>query len=569
MKPKFRLFVFLIPVGLLFAGLVFSMTSGESFYATLNGLNSGLLSKFGWLYSTTTLVVLIVCIAAMVSPFGRVRIGGRNARPKLGSKSVFAIVLCSIVGIGMVTWGSAEVMAHYVAPPVSSGIEGYTPQAADFAMQTVLLHWTFPAYALYALPSLIFAFIFYNMKGPYSVSSYLRPITGGKMNRGIRGGIDIVCIFSLLCGMVCTIGSTVLTVIGGGSYLSKGVIEKSTTLIGLSIATIVAVFVVSSISGVMKGIKLISNANLYIFIGLALFVFVFGPTTFILNYGVEGIGNFTQNFFSSMLRTCAVSGDEWPYWWSIFYWAAYMAWAPISAMFIGKVCYGQTVRRVLLLALILPSAFSGIWMCIFSGTSMSFELSGFGIADAYLTGYENTAYAVFEHLPLTLPVVIIFLFVAAISVITAAESATDALANLVFDTEEAAAVEKAGPDGRIAASGETVVDKDGDAHGKAAAGGEPVVNQKIVAVENVQKTETKKPFGIYAVKILFGLIIGGVTFLIVAFSDITGIKIISNIGAFPSMWIELIAVYSILKIMRNPGKYDLYKEDYDENGRPL
>lgn len=111
-----------------------------------------------------TLAVLLVCFAVLLSPFGKVKIGGKQAKPRLRGKDIFAIVLCSIVGIGMVTWGTAEVMAHYTAPLSALHIKPYSDDAANFAMETVLLHWTFPAYGLYALPSLLFAFVFYNMK---------------------------------------------------------------------------------------------------------------------------------------------------------------------------------------------------------------------------------------------------------------------------------------------------------------------------------------------------------------------------------------------------------------------
>lgn len=513
-KTGIRPIVFFLPIILLFAGLIFSLTAGASFSDVLNQINSGLLSNFGWLYSVTTLIVLLVCFAVLFSPFGKIKIGGKQAKPQLKGKDIFAIVLCSIVGIGMVTWGTAEVMAHYTAPLSALHIEPYSDDAANFAMETVLLHWTFPAYALYALPSLLFAFIFYNMKRPFSVSEFLYPILGSRMNRRISGTVDVVCVFTLLCGIVGTIGTTILTLLGGMSYLSGGQIQKSAFSIAALVAVIVITFVVSSVTGVMKGIKMLSNMNLYFFVLLAVFALTFGPTAFILNYGVEGAGNMVQHFFSSMLRTNAVSGDDWSYWWSIFYWAAYMTWAPISAMFIGKVCYGQNVRRVIMLTLVGPSLFTAVWMAVFSGTSMYFERAGYGVADAYGNGYEHTAYVVFEHLPLTLLITILFLFVACISVVTASDSATDALAGLVM--------------------------REGD---------EAPVRSKN------------------RVKTIFGLVIGVSTFIIVAYSDISGVKMISNIGAFPALWIELLAVAGVLRIMSNPQKYDENKEDYDEQGR--
>lgn len=515
-KTKIRPLVFWIPIFLLAAGLGFSLFAGESFSSVLNTINSVLLSKFGWLYSLTTLAVLLVCLAVMVMPFGSVRIGGKNAKSKLKGKDIFAIVLCSIVGIGMVSWGTAEIMAHYTEPLSTLGIAPYSDEAANFGMRTVFLHWTFPAYALYALPSLLFAFVYHNMKCPFSVSSYLYPFMGKQMNQKIKGIVDIVCVFSLLCGMVGTIGTTVLSLLGGASWLSDGRIQKNTVSIAVIVFALVFTFIVSSVSGVMKGIRFLSNLNLYFFIGLALFTFICGPTSFICNFGTEGVGNFIHSFFSDMLRTNAISGDDWSFWWSVFYWSAYMTWAPLSSMFIGRVCYGQTVRKVILLTLIGPSIFTGVWMSIFSGTSLYFERAGYGIADAYSRGYEYTAYAVFEHLPLTLLITGLFLVVTFVSVVTASDSSTDALAGLV--------------------------------------------------VSDTEKVKEKSRANVY-VKMGFGLVMGGAAFIIVAFSDISGIKMISNIGAFPALWIELLIILGIVKIAANPAKYDENKDDYDEKGR--
>lgn len=511
-KTNIRPIVFWVPMILLVAGLVISLVVGESFSSVLDRVNTALLSNFGWLYSLTTLVVLLVCAAVMLSPFGRIRIGGKDARPQMKAKDIFAIVLCSIVGIGMVTWGTAEIMAHYTGPLSTLGLEPYSDGAADFAMETVLLHWTFPAYGLYALPSVLFAFVLYNMKRPFSVSGYLYPVLGRRMDGKGSGVVDIVCVFTLLCGMVGTIGTTILSLLGGITHLSGGRVGKTPLAIAILVAAIVVTFVVSSVTGVMKGIRILSNLNLYFFVFLAGFVLLCGPTAFIFNYGVEGAGNMVQHFFGSMLRTNAVSGDDWSYWWSIFYWAAYMTWAPISAMFIGKVCYGQTLRRILSLTLVWPSIFTAVWMSIFSGTSMHLERAGCGIADAYEKGYEYTAYVVFEQLPFSLPITVIFLFIACISVVTASDSATDSLAGLVT-TEGADAGKKTW------------------------------------------------------IKVVVGLVIGVSTFIIVAYSDISGVKMISNIGAFPALWIEILTVEGIVRIMKDPQKYDEHKQDYDENGR--
>ena len=533
-KPKIRWLVFLVPVALLTCVILASLFIGNSFSDTLSIINTAILSRFGWLYSLTTLAVLVICIVVCFLPFGKVRIGGPEARSRMDTKTIFAIVLCTIIGIGMVTWGTAEIMAHYTTPNEALDIVPKSDEAANYAMRTVLLHWTFPAYSLYALPSLLFAFAFYNMGCSFSISSFLCPLFGTKVTRTVAGIIDAVCIFTLLCGMIGTVGTSALSLLGGFSYLTDGQVKKGTIAIVVIIAALVTVFIISAITGVMKGIRFLSNLNLYIFIGLGFFVFIFGPTAFICNFGTEGVGNFIEHFFGDMLRTNAVTGNDWSYWWSIFYWAAYMAWAPISGMFIGKVCFGQTVRKIILITLVGPSVFTAIWMAIFSGTSMYFEKAGYGIADAYNKGYEYTAYAVFEHLPLTLVVVIIFLAVTFLSVVTACDSSTSALTDMVFAKKDSQEKDL-----------EDAINEFDMNH-----------EQRTSKGKKQETSATGRTF----IKILFGFIIGLVAIIIVVFSDIQGVKMISTIGAFPALWIEIIVAVGVCKIAMHPARYDRHTE---------
>ena len=533
-KPKIRWLVFLVPVALLTCVILASLFIGNSFSDTLSIINTAILSRFGWLYSLTTLAVLVICIVVCFLPFGKVRIGGPEARSRMDTKTIFAIVLCTIIGIGMVTWGTAEIMAHYTTPNEALDIVPKSDEAANYAMRTVLLHWTFPAYSLYALPSLLFAFAFYNMGCSFSISSFLCPLLGTIVTRTVAGIIDAVCIFTLLCGMIGTVGTAALSLLGGFSYLTDGQVKKGTIAIVVIIAALVTVFIISAITGVMKGIRFLSNLNLYIFIGLGFFVFIFGPTAFICNFGTEGVGNFIEHFFGDMLRTNAVTGNDWSYWWSIFYWAAYMAWAPISGMFIGKVCFGQTVRKIILITLVGPSVFTAIWMAIFSGTSMYFEKAGYGIADAYNKGYEYTAYAVFEHLPLTLVVVIIFLAVTFLSVVTACDSSTSALTDMVFAKKDSQEKDL-----------EDAINEFDMNH-----------EQRTSKGKKQETSATGRTF----IKILFGFIIGLVAIIIVVFSDIQGVKMISTIGAFPALWIEIIVAVGVCKIAMHPARYDRHTE---------
>lgn len=511
---KLRKGVFLPPWLLLMAMVVVSLVNEEAFLTGMNLVQNWILDNFAWALNLTTLGCVITVIIVYVSPFSKVRIGGSKARPKMKYLDLVWITLCTTIAAGILFWACAEPLYHYYGPAAASGAEAGTPDAAVFAMKTMFLEWTWSPYAIYTVATLVFAFVFYNMKQSYSIGSALVPAFGPKVKK-YNGIVDVICLFALVAGMAASLGTGTLS-LGGGIERMTG-IESGPASWAVIILVIVTTFIISSISGVMKGIRILSSINAKVYMILFVFLFIFGPTAFMLNFSVESLGAYVKDFFNLSLMTGDVYGDSWAKSWPIFYYCNWLAWTPISAVFLGKILKGYTIKDAIRVNFIIPSIFSTIWMGLFSSASLYYEMNGVGLYDSMLEkGTESVVYAVFDQLPLAIIVIPFYLFIVFISFVTASDSNTNAMAGLCT-------------------SGIT------------------------------QDEQESKPW----LKVVWGLSIAIVTWIVISFAGIDGIKAASNLGGFPNMFMMILMIIGLLKICKNPSKYDVYKEDYDSSGKPI
>lgn len=347
---------------ILLAAVIASYLDLDAFLAVASGLNDAILNNFSWLFSLGSLYLLVMAVIVYFSPLGHIRIGGSDAKPLLSPLRWFSITLCTTLAVGVLFWTTAEPLYHFMDPPSSSGLEAGSSDAMLFAMSTMFLHWTFTPYAIYAVPALIFALVFYNLRLRFSISSMLEPLFGPKIKR-FSGLIDAVSLYALVAGMASSLGTGALTLAGGvGQYLGG---ETSPLRLGIIVAIIVTTFVLSAASGLQKGIARFSSLNAVLLLVLGVFVFAIGPTIFSLSLGVESFGVFIDNFFTKSLFTGSSGDDPWAQWWSIFYWAVWFAWAPVAALFLGKISCGYTVREFLRVNLLYPALFASTWILIF------------------------------------------------------------------------------------------------------------------------------------------------------------------------------------------------------------
>lgn len=513
-KLSLRKGVFFPPWLLLVAMVVVSLTNGEAFMAGLNTVTNWILGNFAWAFNLTTLACVITVIMVYFSPLGKVRIGGSKAKPMMRFIDLVWITLCTTVAAGILFWACAEPLYHMYAPAAVEGVEAGTASSALFAMKTMFLEWTWSPYAIYTVATLIFAFVFYNMNQSYSMGSALVPVFGEKIKK-YNGVVDVICLFALVAGMAASLGTGTMT-IGGGIEKVFG-IKSGPAAWGVIIAIIVTTFIISSISGIMKGIRLLSSINAKVYMVLLLFLFVFGPTAFMLNFSVESWGAYIQDFFKLSLMTGDVFQDSWAKSWPIFYWCNWLAWTPITAVFLGKILRGYTIKDAIKCNFVIPAIFSTIWMGLFATASIYYELNGAGMYDILTSkGAESVVYAVFDQLPLSMIVIPFYLFIVFILFVTASDSNTNAMAGL--------------------------------------------------CMSGITQDEQESPAWL---KIVWGISIALMTWLLISFAGIDGIKAASNLGGFPNMFLIIIMIIGLWKLSHNPKKYDVHKEDYDSSGRPI
>ncbi len=477
-----------------------SFVNLEGFLKTTEALNSTLLSNFSWLFSLGSFYLLVLIVAVYFSPLSKIRIGGDGAEPLLTRRRWFLITLCTTLATGVLFWTTAEPIFHLNAPPSSWNLTPGSAEAAVFSISAMMFHWAFTPYAIYVVPSLVFALAFHNRKLPFSISSSLQPVFGSHVLGKRAQLIDTFALYALVTGMASSLGTGALALVGGiGRFVD---VEATPFTLGVAISLIVVSFVLSATSGLQKGISKLSFINAWFLLLLGLFVLIFGPTGFILAFGTEGLGAYLGNFFELSLFTGAASGDTWPQSWSVFNWAVWFAWAPITALFLGKIARGYTVGDFIRINLVYPSLFAIIWVAIFSGTAIHIDMTEAGILNETLAGssVEKLLYLVFQQLPMSELLTVTLIFVAFISYVTAADSNTDAIGDLCTAGFTADSDEKSALD----------------------------------------------------FKILWGSIIGIVSWTMVSFVGIDGIKTLSNLGGLPAAIITLATSLTLLKWLRQP-----------------
>lgn len=489
---------------LLLAALLLSYLDLPAFLSLASGANKWILGHFSWLFSLASFSLLLTCVWVYCSPIGKLRIGGEGALPLLGRKRWFAVTLMTTMAVGVLFWTSAEPIYHLYYPPAAYGLRAGSAEAASFAMSAMFLHWTFTPYAIYTVPALLFGLVFYNLKLPFSVGSMLQPLLGRWVSGRSGHLIDALALYALVAGMASSLGTGALALVGGiNQYLP---LPASPFSLGLVIAAIVVTFVCSALSGLQRGLTWLSSINTWILLALAGFLLIFGPTTFILAFGLESFGNYLNQFFRLSLSTGAASQDGWAGSWTIFYWAVWFAWAPISAMFLGKISRGYTVREVIVMNLLLPAGFTALWIMIFSGTALSIDLGQAGLLKGVLEqqGVENVLYTIIRQLPMSEIMVAMVVFIAFLNYVTAADSNTDAISNLCTSGFFAGSAENAGK----------------------------------------------------SMKLVWGGVIGLVSWVMTSYAGgVDGVKMMSNLGGLPALLIVMGCMLSLI-VLVNSGRLE-------------
>lgn len=349
--------VFFSSVTIIVLFLAIVLIAPNSFDLLTKQLNQWITTSFSWFYVLSVAIFLLVLCYFAFSDAGRIKLGPDHSQPEYSNKSWFAMLFTAGMGIGLMFFGVAEPIMHYVSPPTG---EAETILAAQKAMQITFFHWGLHAWGIYALVGLSLAYFAYRHNLPLKVRSALYPMIGKKIYGPIGDGVDAFATIGTVFGVATTLGFGVTQINSGLNYLF-GIEQGATTQIILVIVVSIMASV-SVILGVDRGIKRLAELNLILAVVLLLFVFFAGPSIYLLQTTLQNVGQYASNLFSMTFNLYAYQPNGWIGGWTIMYWAWWISWSPFVGMFIARVSKGRTVREFIVGVLLIPTGFTIIWM---------------------------------------------------------------------------------------------------------------------------------------------------------------------------------------------------------------
>lgn len=404
------------------AGAFFPSTFAKGADAALNFTTS----SFGWLYLMAVFIFTAFLFYLIFSKYGKIRLGGQDEKPAYSLFTWISMLFSAGFGISIVFYGVGEPMSHFNHPPFG-GVEPLSEEAARLAMGYSFFHYGVSQWTVFALVGLIMAYFQFKKNENGLVSTSLSPLIGNR--KRLKNGIDILAVVATVMGVATSLGLGIMQINGGLETvfgIPSGIWPQLVIVVIMT-----ALFLTSSTTGLDKGIKWLSNLNLGTALVLMLFVFIAGPTVFILDTLVVAIGDYISNFITYSFRLNPYSGNTWSREWTVFYWAWAIAWSPYVGAFVARVSRGRTIREFILGVMVAPPAVALVWLAVFGGTALYHDLfQGTHIAAAVDYDITSALFSLFEQLPLSLLVSVIAMLLILTFLVTSADSAVYILSSM-------------------------------------------------------------------------------------------------------------------------------------------
>lgn len=402
--------------------VLFTVAAPKRAEMIFSWLLSAFCSDFGWFYLLSVVFFIGFLIYLALSRYGSIVLGKDGDKPEHSTFSWFFMLFAAGMGIGLVFWSVAEPMSHYITPPYG---EGGTAESAVLAMQYSFMHWGLHPWACYIVIGLPLAYFQFRKGTPALLSQCVAPIIGEKRACGVLGSIiDVLAVFATVFGVATSLGLGAMQINSGLNYVF-GIPYCEPVLFGI-IAVATALFITSSVSGIDKGIKILSDTNMAIMAILLVFVFFSGSMLFVMNFMVESFGQYISNLISASFWTDSFGqSDGWLNGWTIFYWAWWISWGPFVGGFIARISKGRTIREFVVGALICPTVLSVIFMSIMGGNAIHMDMNGVTtIADAMSENISYALFALLAEFPLAKVTSLVAVILICIFFITSADSST-------------------------------------------------------------------------------------------------------------------------------------------------
>lgn len=504
---KLRGSVFFPAFIVLFLFLAFYFFNPDATVSFLTSVHISMLSAMAGHITVLSVFCLLLSGVLFFHPLGKVKIGGTEARPILNRWQWFSISFCTTIATGILYWACAEPVIHFNTfrnPEVPS------TQTFGKIISIMWHHWSGVAYAIFLVPTILMALLIYNQKGLRSVAGFLAPLTGKKIAKKAASWVDALCIFSMIAGISSSLATGLIMLSGSVGNLSGSPVS-ATFQAGMCIFIVLS-FVISSISGLMRGIKWLSFVNLILVLGVGCFFLI--QSDFKQMYDLAGPSVHSWLSFLSDMTVAGItqSNTEWMKDWTVFYWSAWIGWAPLSALFLARLTVGYTVRDVIWIQLILPTMVTMLWLLIVGATVFRIDVqSGYVLSDLIqISGPEVILSELLDRMPWGSFTKILVLLSATISFITTADSNISVMSDLSLQVA----------------------------------------------------TKRKKRLWLPPLlKLIFGAGIGGISWIMVAWLGIDGLRVLNNMAAIPAFLIVLFMPISLIVIMIRESRGTLWLPD--------
>ncbi|WP_375748890.1 BCCT family transporter [Vibrio sp. HN007] len=406
----------------------------DALYAVGIGTMNYLTDTFGWIYMAGSFAYVMLMFFFAFSKYGDIKFGADDAKPEFSTFSWIALLFSAGMGTVMLYWGVAEPVYHYMNPLSTTGIDPQTAEAAEFAMKQSFIHQGIQAWSAFSVVGLVLGYLMYRKNESGLISNILIPWGRGKANGNMGKIINLICVFGAIAGISTSLGQSGLSLGISFSYLF-GTPDAPWVIFAL-VGVIALITILCTTTGLEKGIKMLSDYNAYLLVGLIILVAIVGPTTTMINVYFDSIGNYLNDFFQDGLMLPTFAADEEAGWirgWPIYYYAWAIAWAPFVGPFIARVSKGRTVREFVLGSMIIPCIGIFIWVAFFGTIGIQSEPE---VLKAAAASSKAATFIVLQDYPMGTVIsigVVIALFTC---FITSLNSSTFTLASMCEDGSE-------------------------------------------------------------------------------------------------------------------------------------
>ena len=411
--------VFYAASGAILMLLLFAVAMPETAETLFSTMQAAVVENGSWFYVFTVATILIFVVYIGFSEYGEIRLGPDHAKPEFSILTWLSMLFAAGMGIGLMFFGVAETLMHFMAPPTA---EANSVEAVKEAMRTTFFHWGLHAWAIYAVVALVLGYYAFRHQLPLTLRSTLYPLIGDKIYGWQGHVVDVLAVTATIFGIATSLGFGASQINAGLSYVF-GMPNTTFTQMALMMF-VVGLAIISVMTGLDKGIRRLSETNMILAVVLLVFILVLGPTVFLLQAYLQNTGAYVSDIIRNTFNLFAYEKTDWIGGWTIFYWGWWLAWAPFVGLFIARISFGRTLREFVLGVLLIPTAFTLFWMTIFGNAAIDMVFNeGFERLATMVKDDTSVALFVFlENFPFSGFISIIALLMVMVFFVTSCDS---------------------------------------------------------------------------------------------------------------------------------------------------